>query len=139
MVVHGPSMMPNLTYNNGVIVEKVTYRLLHAPQRGDVVVVDLPGEQELLVKRIVALPGETVAVQDGQVFVNGQPLAKPWATLQGGMDYAPTRVTAGHIFVLGDNREVSRDSRWFGPVPQSCIDGQVRIVVWPPNQIDQVR
>ncbi len=138
MVVQGPSMKPNLTYNQRVIVERITYCFIHSPRRGDVVIVDMPGEKELLVKRAVALPGETVAVQDGWVFINGQSLEEPWATCQGGLDYPPTRVPPGHVFVLGDNREVSRDSRFFGPVPVGQIGGQVRFIVWPLDRIRRV-
>lgn len=135
MVVQGPSMKPNLSYNHRVIVEKVIYRFVHGPRRGDVVVIDRPEEKELLVKRAVALPGETVAVQDGQVFVNGQPLEEPWGICQGGMDYPPTLVPPLHVFVLGDNREESRDSRYFGPVPVDQIGGQVRFIIWPLDRI----
>ena len=135
MVVHGPSMRPNLTYNQRVIVEKITCCFSHGPHRGDVVVVDLPGEKELLVKRVVALAGETVAVQDGRVFINGQLLEEPWATRRGGLDYPPTRVPSRHVFVLGDNRKESRDSRFFGPVPVDQIGGRIRFVVWPLDRI----
>ena len=135
MIVHGPSMKPNLTYNQRVIVDKVTYPLLHSPRRGDVVIVDRPEEGELLVKRAVALPGETVAVLNGQVFINGQPLDEPWATCQGGLNYPPTPVPAQHVFVLGDNREVSRDSRYFGPVPIEQIGGKVRFTIWPLDRV----
>ena len=135
MVVHGPSMTPNLTYNQRVIVDKITYHLFHGPRRGDVVIVCRPEEDELLVKRTVALPGETVAVFNGQVFINDQPLDEPWATRQGGLDYPPTRVPPQHVFVLGDNREVSRDSRYFGPVPIEQIGGKVRFTIWPLDRI----
>jgi len=138
MVVQGPSMKPNLTYNQRVIVEKVTYSLIHGPRRGDVVIVDMPGEKELLVKRVVALPGETVAVQDGQVFINGQLLEEPWAIRRGGLDYPPARVPPRHVFVLGDNRKESRDSRFFGPVPVDCIVGRVRLIVWPLDRIGPI-
>lgn len=138
MVVQGPSMKPNLTYNQRVIVEKITYGFMHGPRRGDVVIVDMPGEEELLVKRAVALPGETVAVWDGQVFINGQPLEEPWAIRRGGLDYPPTRVPPQHVFVLGDNREESRDSRFFGPVPVGRIGGRVRLIVWPLNRIGRI-
>ncbi len=139
MTVRGPSMKPNLNYNQRVMVEKITYCFIHGPRRGDVVIIDMPGEKELLVKRVVALPGETVAVQDGQVFINGQPLEEPWATRHGGKDYPPTRVPSQHVFVLGDNREESRDSRFFGPVPVDQIGGRVRFIVWPFDRIGQIR
>lgn len=139
MVVQGSSMKPNLACNQRVIVEKITYCFIHGPRRGDVVIIGRPGENALLVKRAVALPGETVAVRDGQVFINGQPLKEPWATSQGGPDYPPTRVPARHVFVLGDNREESRDSRYFGPVPLEQISGQVRFTVWPLDRVGSIR
>lgn len=139
MVVQGSSMKPNLSYNYRVMVEKFTYRFVHGPHRGDVVVIDMPEENTLLVKRAVALPGETVAVQNGRVFVNGQPLAEPWVIRRGGINYPPTLVPPGHVFVLGDNREESLDSRHFGPVPIDEIDGQVRFIIWPPNHIGELR
>ena len=135
MVVHGPSMKPNLTYDQRVIVEKISYCFPHAPRRGDVVIIGIPGEKDLLVKRAVALPGETVAVQDGKVYLDGQPLEELWATRQGGADYPPTRVPPHHVFVLGDNREESRDSRSFGPVPIDQIGGRVRFIIWPLDRI----
>jgi len=138
MVVQGPSMRPNLSYDQRVIVEKITYCFTHHPRRGDVVIIDLPEEDELLVKRVVALPGETVAVQDGQVFINGQLLEEPWATRRGGLDYAPARVPPQHVFVLGDNREVSRDSRFFGPVPLEQISGRVSFIIWPLDRIGRI-
>jgi len=138
MVVQGSSMKPNLSYNYRVMVEKVTYRFVHDPRRGDVVVIDTPEEETLLVKRAVALHGETIAVQDGQVFINGQPLEEPWVIRQGGMDYPPKVVPPWHVFVLGDNREESWDSRHFGPVPLDQIGGQVRFIIWPPDQIGEL-
>jgi len=138
MVVQGPSMNPNLTYNQRVIVEKITYNFVHSPRRGDVVIISIPGEDKLLVKRAVALSGETVAVYNGQVFINGKPLEEPWATRQGGPDYPSTLVPPRHIFVLGDNREESRDSRFFGPVSMDQISGQVRFIIWPLDRIGRM-
>jgi len=139
MVVEGPSMRPNLNWDQRVIVEKVTYGLIHGPRRGDVVVINRPEEKTLLVKRVVALPGETVAVCGGQVFINGQPLEEAWPVRPGGPDYPRTRVPDGHVFVLGDNREESRDSRFFGPVPIEQVGGQVKLIVWPLDQIGLIR
>lgn len=138
MVVQGPSMLPNLTCHQRVIVEKITYNLIHSPRRGDVVIIYRPAEKELLVKRVVALPEEMVAVQDGQVFINDQLLNEPWATHKGGMDYPPTQVPPMHVFVLGDNREASRDSRFFGPVPMGQVGGRVRFVIWPLDRIGRI-
>ena len=138
MTIRGPSMVPSLTYAQQVLVEKITYRFGGSPSRGDVVVVDRPDESVLLVKRVVALAGETVAVQGGRVYVDGELLAERWATLQGGMDYPATRVPLDHIFVLGDNRRVSRDSRFFGAVPVRQISGRVRFSIWPFEWFGQI-
>jgi signal peptidase I len=134
-VIDGPSMQPNLYYDQWVMMEKVTYRFLHGPRRGDVMVFDVPGEEISLIKRVVALPGETVEVRGGQVFIDEQPLEEPWTTQLGGPDYPPTLVPPLHVFVLGDNRPVSRDSRYFGPVPLDQVHGRAWIVCWPPGQV----
>jgi len=137
-VVEGQSMEPSLHNSERVIVEKITYRLFHGPRRGDIVVLRDPAGDTLLIKRVVALPGETVAVRGGQVFVDGEPLEEPWAYRQGGPDYPPTEVPPLHVFVLGDNRPHSNDSRSFGPVPIDRIVGRAWLVYWPPDQIGQV-
>lgn len=138
MVVQGPSMQPNLYRDHRVMVEKVTYRLIHGPRRGDVVIIDVPGEEEPLIKRVVALSGEMVEVQNGQVLINGQLLEEPWTTRQGGPSYPPTVVPMSHVFVLGDNRASSRDSRSFGPVSVEQIIGRAWIIYWPLDQIKLV-
>ena len=135
MVVQGPSMQPNLYYDQRVMVEKVTYRLIHGPRRGDVVIVDVPGEEEPLIKRVVALSGETVEVRGGYVFINGQLLEEPWTTQQGGPNYASTLVPPLHVFVLGDNRGSSRDSRSFGPVSVDQLIGRAWLIYWPLDQV----
>ena len=138
-VIDGPSMQPNLCYDQWIIVEKATYRFAHGPRRGDVVTFSLPGEEEALVKRVVALPGETVAVWGGQVFIDGQRLEEHWTTRLGGPDYSPTVVPPLHVFVLGDNRPNSRDSRYFGPVPIDQVIGRACLVCWPPDQLKPIR
>jgi len=137
--VNGYSMEPTLYNHERVIMEKVTYRFTGSPRRGDVVVLDVPGQTEPLIKRVVALPGETVAVQGGQVFINGEPLSEPWAHRQGGPDYPPTLVLAEHVFVLGDNRPHSGDSRYFGPVRMDRILGRACFIYWPPSQAGTIR
>ena len=139
MVVHGPSMQPNLRYQQRVIVEKVTYRFVHGPRQGDVVVMHVPGEDEPLIKRVVALPGEMVEVRDGRVFIDGQLRQEPWTTRQGGPDLPPTLVPALHVFVLGDNRASSLDSRSFGPVPVDQIIGRAWCIYWPLDQAKALR
>lgn len=132
-VVRGQSMEPSLLDEQRVVVEKITYGFLHGPRRGDVVVLDIPGQSDLLIKRVVALPGETVEVRDGVVYIDGRPLDEPWATRQGGPDYPPTLVPPLHVFVLGDNRGNSNDSRTFGPVMVDWIVGRAWFIYWPPR------
>lgn len=138
MVVQGPSMQPNLYYDQRVMVEKLTYRFVHGPRRGDVVIVDLPDEEEPLIKRVVALSGEMVEVRGGQVFIDDQLLEEPWTPQQGGPNYPAMLVPPLHVFVLGDNRGSSRDSRSFGPVSVDQIVGRAWLVYWPLDQVKLV-
>jgi len=133
--VFGQSMEPNLHTDQRIVVEKVSYRF-HLPQRGDVVVLKLPQDaKELLIKRVIALPGDTVEVHDGRVWVNGQPVDEPYLTQPTMGQMAPLVIPDGHVFVLGDNRGFSNDSRSFGTVPLENIVGHAWLSYWPPDQI----
>ena len=133
----GPSMQPNLYRGDRMLTEKISYQL-HPPRRGDVVIVDRPGNEVTLVKRVVAIGGERVKVRNGHTFINGQPIEEPWVTHFGGPDYGPEVVPEDHVFILGDNRAVSRDSRAIGPVPVDSVRGRVVLVYWPPDQVQLV-
>ncbi len=137
LVEFGPSMEPNLYRGYRVMTEKVSY-LLHTPSRGDVVVADRPGDEVALIKRVVALPGETVEVRGGHTFINGEQIEEPWVTHFGGPSYPPTVVPPDHVFILGDNRVNSRDSRAIGPVPVDTIKGHAWLIYWPLDQIKLV-
>ena len=130
----GPSMQPNLYRGDRMLTEKVSYHF-HAPRRGDVVVVDRPGQQKTLVKRVIAVAGETIEVRGGHAWVNGQPIDEPWVEQFGGPGYGPEVVPEDHVFILGDNRAVSHDSRAIGPVPVDSVRGHVVLVYWPPDQM----
>ena len=130
LVEDGPSMQPNLYRGDRVIVEKISYHF-HPPRRGDVVVVERPSGEVSLIKRVVALPGETIEVHDGHAFINGVLIDEPWVKIFGGPDFAPTEIPAGHVFILGDNRSNSRDSRMIGPVPIEDVMGRAWLVYWP--------
>ncbi|OQA45775.1 MAG: Signal peptidase IB [Chloroflexi bacterium ADurb.Bin325] len=133
--VYGQSMEPSLHTNERLVIEKLSYRF-HGPRRGDVVVLHDPGgSPELLIKRVVGLPGERVTVADGRVFIDGAPLDEPYLdqdTLGRGRSWI---VPPLHIFVMGDNRSASRDSRSFGPVPMDQIVGRALVRYWPLNEI----
>jgi signal peptidase I len=134
--VEGQSMEPNLHTDQRLVVEKVSYRF-HGPQRFDIVVLRQPSQgDELLIKRVIGLPGETVEILDGQVLINGEPLDEAFATgetrpgRQGRVMVPPL-----HVYVLGDNRNHSNDSRSFGPVSIDSLVGRAWLSYWPPEQV----
>jgi signal peptidase I len=133
--VLGQSMEPNLHTAQRVVVEKVTYRFFHGPRRGDIVVIDMPEQDEMLIKRVLGLPGETIEVRRGKVYVDGEELEEPWATNPGGGSYGPQTIPPLHVFVLGDNRGASNDSRSFGPVQIEHIIGRAWFSYWPKEYI----
>ena len=126
----GPSMQPNLYVGYRVMTEKVSY-YLHDPRRGDVVLVERPIEAGNLIKRVIGLPGETIEVRDGHTFINGQPIDEPWVTHFGGASYPATVIPKDHVFVVGDNRPNSHDSRQIGPVHLDDLIGRGWFVYWP--------
>lgn len=136
--VEGQSMEPNLHNNERLIIEKVSY-YFHPPRRGDIVVLRRPQRSsEPLIKRVVGLPGETVEIKDGRVFINGEPLDEPYLK-QATWPAMPARlVPEEHVFVLGDNRSFSNDSRAFGMVPFTDILGRAWVRYWPPSGIGLV-
>lgn len=136
--VLGQSMEPNLHSTQRVVVEKVTYRFFHGPRRGDIVVIDLPEQREMLIKRVVGLPGETIEVRGGVVYVYGKPLDETWTVNPGGGSYGPQTIPPLHVFVMGDNRGASNDSRNFGPVAIEHIVGHAWFSYWPPEYVGVV-
>jgi signal peptidase I len=137
--VYGQSMEPNFHTNERLIVEKLSYRF-HSPQRGDVIVLSDPsGGPELLIKRVVGLPAERISISDGRVFVDGVPLDESYlvqSTQGAGRSWTVPPLS---VFVLGDNRGASRDSRFFGPVAFEQILGRAVFRYWPMAQIGLVR
>ncbi len=132
-VVYGRSMEPNLSESQRLIIDKISYRL-HTPQRNDIVVLNLPTMDEMLVKRIVGLPGESVAIQNGIVYINGIELEESFQ--HNLSDYDTPELVLGPLsyFVLGDNRTNSNDSRVFGSIKREYIVGRVWLRYWPMNQ-----
>jgi signal peptidase I len=129
--VLGQSMEPNLHSTQRVVVEKVTYRVFHGPRRGDIVVLALPEQSEMLIKRVVGLPGESIEVRNGKVYIDGKPLDEPWTVNPGGGSYGPHTIPPLHVFVMGDNRGASNDSRNFGPVAIEHVVGHAWFSYWP--------
>lgn len=137
--VYGQSMEPNLHTNQRLIVEKISYRF-HGPQRGDIVVLRQPGcdDCELLIKRVIGLAGEEISVHDGQVYVDGEPVQEPYLIQPTTGHFGPVRVPPLHVFVMGDNRGASNDSRVFGPVSREEILGRAWVSYWPPDLVSVV-
>lgn len=135
--VYGQSMEPNLHTDQRLVVEKISYNRwwpVRGPQRGDVVVFHVDPDSDLLIKRVIGLPGDRVEIRSGQVIINGDPLDEPYITRPTYGDYGPVDVPPLHIFVLGDNRGFSNDSRAFGALPLDSIIGRAWISYWPPGQ-----
>ena len=131
--VDGDSMIPTLVHNEDMLVEKMTY-WFSDPLRGDIVICFYPGYTESCVKRVIGLPGETVAVKDGVITIDGEPIDESayWkGEIIGDMD--PVTVGAREVFVVGDNRNGSKDSRnpSVGCIPYAKLVGRVIAVVYP--------
>jgi signal peptidase I len=135
MIEDGPSMQPNLYAGYRMMTEKITYRF-HEPRRGDIVIAEGANGAANLVKRVIGLPGETIESKDGHTYINGEPINEPWVTNFGGRYLPPTRIPEGHVFIIGDNRPVSYDSRAIGPLPIENIHGRVIFVYWPLDEFE---
>ena len=149
--VNGQSMVPTFQSGDYLLTDKISYRTGN-PQRGDVIVFHAPAEAGCptgtgcdFIKRILAVPGETVAVHDNRVFVNGQAVEESYipADFQttAGKFIAGRTVTMGpdEYFAVGDNRSHSSDSRVWGPVDKSEIVGKAFFRYWPLNQAGQIK
>ena len=125
--VPSASMSPTLRPGDHIVV---TRYLSDRPGRGDVVVFHHPAGRDLTVKRVVAIPGDLVESREGRLRISGRVLTESYATGAGPMHIPPQLVPAGHLFVLGDNRSDSWDSRHWGPLPDSLVVGRARLVLW---------
>jgi signal peptidase I len=156
------SMVPTLRVGDRVLVNKFIYRFTE-PERGDIVVFksveggSLPPEEnpieriiglfrddgieepprEDLIKRVVGVPGDEISVRNGRLVVNGEPQREPYVNKRypDRSFSAPITVPKGHVFMMGDNRTNSQDSRVFGPVPERNIEGEAFLRFWPPGRI----
>lgn len=134
VVVDGPSMRPTLISGEWIIINRLAYRL-GSPQRGDVIIFLPPtnAQTDDLIKRIVGLPGERLEIRGGSVFVNGEMLSESYAKGKAYPDNVWT-LASDQLFVMGDNRELSLDSRSFGPISLSAVVGKSLVIIWPPAE-----
>ncbi len=135
------SMIPTLNVGDRILVNKLSYHL-HPVNRGDIIVFSTPPNDNSdpnikdLVKRVVGLPGDTITSVGGHVEINGKPLNEPY--LPAGtqtVGITPEKIPPDHYWVMGDNRQDSKDSRFFGPISKSLIVGRAMMRVWPITQI----
>jgi len=131
------SMVPTLEVKDRILANKFIYRFTE-PERGDIVVFDsVESDDDTLIKRVVGLEGDEIRVQGGLLFVNGEPQQEPYLneeeTFRG--YYGPSIVPEGHVFVMGDNRDNSADSRVFGPLPSDNVKGEAFLRFWPISKI----
>ncbi|MBO7746569.1 signal peptidase I [Paenibacillus sp. MWE-103] len=130
------SMQKTLVDGQRLIEDKLSYHF-ESPHRGDIVIIDGPESDKRLIKRVIGLPGDAIDfTEDGHVLVNGKQLVEPYVK---GLSYAngmkvPYTVPAKHLFVMGDNRENSQDSRMLGPIALSSIEGRAVFRLWPLNK-----
>jgi len=147
------SMEPTLQVGDRIVVDKLSYDL-HGVDQGNIIVFSTPANENCagppiadLVKRVIGLPGQTISLSGGDVFINGRRLAEPWLPAsQRGRTYPgpspeafalhhPFRVPNGDVYVMGDNRTLSCDSRYWGPIPESTIVGKVDLRIWPLSRL----
>jgi len=147
------SMEPTLQVGDRIVVDKLSYHL-HGVDRGNIVVFTTPPKEDCagppvadLVKRVIGLPGETISLQDGNVYIDGRLLPEPYLPTDVRTDTYPGpsnnayalhrayRIPAGDVFVMGDNRPESCDSRYWGPIRESTIVGEVDLRIWPLSRI----
>lgn len=152
IVVDGDSMMPTLENGDRMIVNKFSYKI-GEPERFDIVVFHAP-EQKDYIKRVIGLPGDYVEYKDDQLYINGEAIDEPYldaykAQISEGnltgdfslkdIDPSLDVIPEGHVFVMGDNRRFSKDSRHIGIVDQKEIIGNTSIIFWPLNEIEIVK
>ena len=161
--VEGSSMRPTLEEDQFLLVNKIVYlridrdsitRLLpfidddgdetffafHPPKRGEVIIFHFPRDPSRdFVKRVIAVPGDTVEIRRGQVYINGIALDEPYITHPDTRSVAPTRIGPEFYYVLGDNRGSSNDSRDWGPVPTENIIGRAWVSYWPLENFNVLR
>lgn len=134
------SMLPTLQINDRLIIDKITYNF-RAPQRGDIVVFSpTPALQQqnfhdAFIKRVIGLPGDTVEVKGGRVYVNGQALRENYIEEEPNYSFGPVTVLPDQYLVLGDNRNNSYDSHYWGFVPRDNIIGRAVVRFWPINRL----
>lgn len=133
--VSGISMEPHISSGEYVLINTFAYRIA-PPRRGDIVAFRRNDDaRAIFIKRIVGLPGDRVRIDRGAVSIDGRLLDEPYVAFRDSRSFAEVTVPAGSVFVLGDNRADSEDSRFFGPVSDDRLIGRALAGVWPPADV----
>jgi signal peptidase I len=137
--VYGSCMEPNLRTGERVLGNKLVYKFTH-PARGDVVVFRCPTDpNKTYIKRVIGLPGETIEIRDGAVYINNAPLREPYLVNAPHGDYGPERITPGNLFVMGDFRDQSNDSRYWGELPINNVEAKAWVRYWPIQRLNMLK
>jgi len=140
-VIPSGSMLPTIQQWDRVLVNKLVYNFKE-PERGDIIVFEAPvnmGENQDFIKRVIGLPGETVEIKKGKVYINGKPLEEDYILEAPNYDFGPVKVPPDCLFVLGDNRNASYDSHlWNVWLHIDKVKGEAFLRYWPPNRIGLV-
>ncbi len=139
--VDGSSMLPNLKSDERIMANKLVARFGEL-KRGDVVVFWYPFDpSRTYVKRVIGLPSEMIEIRRGYVYINGRRLSEPYLlpSYRDNRDFKPVNVRPAHYYLMGDNREISNDSRYFGQVPQRYILGKAIFIYWPISEMGIIR
>ncbi|RCJ37012.1 signal peptidase I [Nostoc minutum NIES-26] len=136
------SMLPTLHTGDRLVVEKVSYHF-HPPTTGDIIVFQPPAElqrrgyprDQAFIKRVIGVSGEIISVAQGKVYINGQPLSENYIAEPANQPFSPVQVPADKFFVMGDNRNDSNDSRYWGFLPRQNIIGRATFRFWPLDRI----
>lgn len=126
------SMTHTLEKNDLILVDKLIYRFTK-PNRGDIIVFHKPGDPDdapALIKRVVGVEGDILEVKQMKLFRNGQPIKEPYLHEPIGGDFGPYKVKPGHLFMMGDNRNNSMDSRFWGQLPLENVLGRAEMIIW---------
>lgn len=136
--IEGQSMEPNFYHGQYLLVNKLAYRLGEYT-RGDVIVFHYPNDpSQDYIKRVIGLPGDTVEIREGMLFINGFSVNEPYDHMPMMGNIAAQTVSPGHLYVLGDNRPTSSDTRSWGQLDQDFVIGQAWLAIWPLWPFEQV-
>lgn len=139
--VHYSCMLPNIEQGDWIMVSKASY-LFSDPERGDVIVFWPPEDiasDRPFIKRVIALPGDTVEVKDGKVFVNGTPIEEEYIKEPPRYTTSSKLIPDGEYFVLGDNRNNANDSHCWGTITHDDIIGKALFIYWPPEKLSLLK